>query len=304
MVALVLVGGCAGRPGDPGEAGAEGAAGPAGAVGEPGSEGPPGPTGPPGTPGVAPPPTEEEGASYVRDNAASAAPQSASLYVSGTIAVTGGFYFGGGSGDANGDGNLTVADAVVVRNYLLGTTAFSVAQRQAADVNGDGQITERDAELIRDMFLGRSRAETNRDGRYEADVIANTRSHGGSGDADGNGSISAGDRSTITAWLSGGTLSPLQRARADVNGDGRVDRADREQVTEIIAGRYDHDDARRAVDTAYYTTADGHFGIGKTTAGAPAAASCDSARYGLMTLDPNNQRLYVCSAGGWRSLSL
>ena len=54
-------------------------------------------------------------------------------------------------GDANGDGQVTLADAVAVVNYILGNPSvnFNIA---AADMNGDGNITITDAVSIVNML--------------------------------------------------------------------------------------------------------------------------------------------------------
>ena len=54
-------------------------------------------------------------------------------------------------GDANGDGQVTIADAVAVENVIHGSTpaGFNAA---AADVNGDGQITIADAVGIENII--------------------------------------------------------------------------------------------------------------------------------------------------------
>ena len=57
-------------------------------------------------------------------------------------------------GDANGDGNISITDAVAVVNKVLGkpSTAF---REEAADVNGDGRITITDAVAIVNIVLGK-----------------------------------------------------------------------------------------------------------------------------------------------------
>ena len=54
-------------------------------------------------------------------------------------------------GDANGDGQVTIADAVAVANYILGNPSvnFNIA---AADMNGDGNITITDGVSIVNML--------------------------------------------------------------------------------------------------------------------------------------------------------
>ncbi|MBO4800791.1 MAG: Ig-like domain-containing protein [Bacteroidaceae bacterium] len=58
-------------------------------------------------------------------------------------------------GDVNGDGNISVADAIAIINYVLGRTPVSFISR-AADVNGDNSISLADAVAVVDIILGRS----------------------------------------------------------------------------------------------------------------------------------------------------
>jgi hypothetical protein len=43
---------------------------------------------------------------------------------------------GGGSGDVNGDGNVTVSDALLIVQYVKGVRDFTDEQRYNADLNG------------------------------------------------------------------------------------------------------------------------------------------------------------------------
>lgn len=58
-------------------------------------------------------------------------------------------------GDVNGDGRVSVADAISIINYVLGRTPVSFITK-AADVNGDGGISLADAVAVVDIILGRS----------------------------------------------------------------------------------------------------------------------------------------------------
>lgn len=60
----------------------------------------------------------------------------------------------GGSGDVDGDGEVTAADASMILRYTQGLTALTDAQKEAADVNGDGVVDAKDAEMIL-MYLVR-----------------------------------------------------------------------------------------------------------------------------------------------------
>lgn len=57
-------------------------------------------------------------------------------------------------GDVNGDGRISVADAIAIINYVLGRTPVSFIIK-AADVNGDGDISLADAVAVVDIILGR-----------------------------------------------------------------------------------------------------------------------------------------------------
>jgi hypothetical protein len=59
-------------------------------------------------------------------------------------------------GDANGDGEITMADANMVVNYFLAEDKDSIDNFhfEAADANEDGDITMADANKIVNIFLG------------------------------------------------------------------------------------------------------------------------------------------------------
>lgn len=57
-------------------------------------------------------------------------------------------------GDANGDGQISIADAVRIKNYLLGTRSLDGSEALAADANSDGQVTIADAVRIKNYLLG------------------------------------------------------------------------------------------------------------------------------------------------------
>jgi hypothetical protein len=58
------------------------------------------------------------------------------------------------SGDANGDGKVSVTDIAVIVNHILSIpngAGFSIA---GADANGDGEITVTDIGVVVDIILG------------------------------------------------------------------------------------------------------------------------------------------------------
>jgi hypothetical protein len=116
------------------------------------------------------------------------------------------------------------------------------------------------------------------------------------------GTVTGGDLQAIFGYVNGTSdLSPLQRARADVNGDSRVDRLDAELVQLILSGTpLSLNAAKRASESAHFATTDGYFVIGKQIAGAPPTNDCNSNRVGAMAIDTANLRVYTCFASGWR----
>ncbi|QJD86829.1 dockerin type I domain-containing protein [Cohnella herbarum] len=57
-------------------------------------------------------------------------------------------------GDANGDGAVTPADALLITKYLKGKITLTAEQLEALDMDEDGEITEADATLIMNIYMG------------------------------------------------------------------------------------------------------------------------------------------------------
>ena len=57
-------------------------------------------------------------------------------------------------GDANGDGSVTITDAVAIVNKILGNASDNF-NKAAADVNGDGDITITDAVGVVNIILNK-----------------------------------------------------------------------------------------------------------------------------------------------------
>ena len=55
-------------------------------------------------------------------------------------------------GDTNGDGKISITDAVAIVNYILGRASANFV-KTAADVNGDGKISITDAVGIVNKIL-------------------------------------------------------------------------------------------------------------------------------------------------------
>lgn len=265
----------------------EGLVGPAGPAGEQGVAGPIGQQGPTGT-----------AADAIQNQQATI--QSASFNINGSAAIGGGIYFVGGNGDLNGDNVLGGADRVVLNNHLLGATVFTIEQFQRADMDGDGRVTAMDRDIMTQVILGTPLADAQREGRRLLDLIHSNFVAGGNGDVNGSGgAATSGDAQRIIGYLGGAVdLTPLERVRADVNGDGRVDRLDADLI--IQGGAISLSAAKRASDSSHYATTDGYFVIGKQLAGAPLAADCSSGHIGAMAIDTVNFRTYTCFSTGWR----
>ena len=57
-------------------------------------------------------------------------------------------------GDLNYDDRVSVADVVVLKNYLLGRYGLNENQFIAADINGDGEVDSLDLAALRDIMIG------------------------------------------------------------------------------------------------------------------------------------------------------
>ena len=55
---------------------------------------------------------------------------------------------GGIKGDVNGDGKVTIMDAVKIAKYIIGLETLTDEQKKLADYNGDGKVTIMDAQAI------------------------------------------------------------------------------------------------------------------------------------------------------------
>ena len=56
-------------------------------------------------------------------------------------------------GDVNGDGKITVNDAVFASNHYIKLTTLEGAYLKAADANGDNRITTNDAVFISNHYI-------------------------------------------------------------------------------------------------------------------------------------------------------
>ena len=58
------------------------------------------------------------------------------------------------AGDINGDGSVTLSDALAAQKAALSMIELSESQIKRADMNGDGRITIYDAVIIQKVSLG------------------------------------------------------------------------------------------------------------------------------------------------------
>jgi hypothetical protein len=85
---------------------------------------------------------------YILTNSAAAARGKVSS-AGCTLEISGG---SGVQGDVNGDGSVTIFDAVLLRQILTGAVTEDIPA--GADVNGDGSVTIFDAVLLMQMLTG------------------------------------------------------------------------------------------------------------------------------------------------------
>jgi len=72
----------------------------------------------------------------------------------GNLEVGGSFYYGGGDGDVNDDGNTDSNDSMFIEQYLLGLREMTKEQYATADIDGDGKITSIDSQLMMHVGVG------------------------------------------------------------------------------------------------------------------------------------------------------
>lgn len=58
-------------------------------------------------------------------------------------------------GDANGDGKITPADYVKIKNHIMGASTLSGNALKAADMNNDGSITPADYVKVKNVIMGK-----------------------------------------------------------------------------------------------------------------------------------------------------
>lgn len=67
--------------------------------------------------------------------------------------------FAAAKGDVNGDGDVTVSDAMTVFNFISGKSILTEEEQKKADVNSDGSVNVADAMKIYNIILGKDEDE-------------------------------------------------------------------------------------------------------------------------------------------------
>lgn len=62
-------------------------------------------------------------------------------------------------GDTNGDGEVKATDYMRIKNYIMGTSTLTTAQKKAADINGDGKVKATDYMKLKNYIMGTSDIE-------------------------------------------------------------------------------------------------------------------------------------------------
>ncbi|MDO5558440.1 MAG: glycoside hydrolase family 2 TIM barrel-domain containing protein [Oscillospiraceae bacterium] len=114
-------------------------------------------------------------------------------------------------GDINADGQVDIADAALLTEYLLSKMTFTDDQSSAADMNDDSIVN------ILDMILLKAKLTY-----FDTSIGKTFR-----GDVDMDGKIGASDSVSLKKYLmKGSELDLTQKYSADMNGDGIVNSLD------------------------------------------------------------------------------
>ena len=137
-------------------------------------------------------------------------------------------------GDVNRDGIVNTRDAGIIRQFISGQygQGFDPVQYELADVNGDGEITGLDATIIQYSVI----KSIEFDGKKQ---IKNVVLYG---DVSKSGRIEQADYDILNSYLEGNMeLDSIQKASADVNDDGKVNRVDLLIIEGMINGNFPYE---------------------------------------------------------------
>jgi hypothetical protein len=123
-------------------------------------------------------------------------------------------------GDINRDGKVDVSDAAIILQKSISGYSFSDREIYFHDVNKDGIVNVYDSNVIIKNNFGL--LELNRISGYRI------------GDVDRNGKVSVVDSNIVAEYVSGyRDLTELEKALADVNGDGAVGPCDSDIIVKM-----------------------------------------------------------------------
>jgi hypothetical protein len=193
----------------------------------------------------------------------------------------GSIYTLGGSGDADLNGGLNIADFDLIVDYLAQNSFLSEGGFAEADMDGDGRVTLDDATILeRILFYADTREQAwrwvhasygmssatgddvfyvrGKEGIGTNNPAARLHDNGsiytlgGSGDADLSGVVGINDLTLMVSYLTQTTsLSEGQYAEADLDGDGRVTWDDAAILERIVYHAETKDQAWRLIHSSY-----------------------------------------------------
>lgn len=128
-------------------------------------------------------------------------------------------------GDVNGDGKIAAVDARMVFMHLIGGQELTSTEKQRADVNRNQRVDQDDAESILAYAVSGSFTSTR---SIERKV----------GDLNSDNAVTSADAFYLAYVLehTSPVLTPSQQKAADVDGDGKVTRFDRDAILAASVG--------------------------------------------------------------------
>lgn len=152
-------------------------------------------------------------------------------------------------GDVNRDGVINTRDASIIRQFVSGQygQGFDSVQYELADVNGDGEITGLDAKLVQYVVV----KAIEFDGKKQ---IKNVTLYG---DVSKSGVIEQADYDMLNSYLEGNMeLDNIQKASADVNDDGKINRVDLLIIQGMINNYFSYEMLSPVLDYTLYGDVD------------------------------------------------
>ena len=134
-------------------------------------------------------------------------------------------------GDADRDGSVTVKDATVIENHILGVSKLSGQALKNADINGDGKVNSVDTVLVQGYVAK----------YFDHNPSTALKTYVLYGDANNDGKVDVKDRTAIQGHVQNVSKLAGQAAKnADINGDGKITGADEALIGGYLAGYYRH----------------------------------------------------------------